>query len=253
MIQFVDRAIEEFLRARVPLAANAVDVSFHAPDKTWGAGLTRPTLNVFLWDVASAAGYSKTGLQQRVNPTGNVERRPTNPVVDLGYLVTAWATEYRDEHELLGSVLQCVLANKALPEEFLPDRFAGLRCGLSLAPGERRVPGEFWSALDGRLKPGLQLQVALPVEVFAWQSAAAPAEQVQLTVDPRIPPAKGSRSEPQAGGRPGETPAAVTPEDGTDAPDNGPTAPDLTRRRRNGAIVMEARSSRKPPTAQPGR
>ena len=116
MIQLVDRSLEEFLRVRVPLDARAVDVSFQAPDKTWGASVSRPTVNVFLCDVSSHEGYLKTGIEQRVNPAGKVERRPTNPVVDLSYLVTAWATERRDEHELLGSVLECILAHRAIPE-----------------------------------------------------------------------------------------------------------------------------------------
>ena len=192
MIQLVDGALEEFLRDRVPLAAHAVDVSFQAPDKSWGSALTRPTVNVFLWDVTSHSGYLKTGIQQRVGPAGAVERRPTNPVVDLSYMVTSWATERRDEHELLGSVLSVFSRTVRSADEFLPERFQGARCGLSLAPADGRVPGDFWSALDGRLKAGLQLQVTLPVEVFAWQPTATPAEQVDLTVAPRPAPAAKS-------------------------------------------------------------
>jgi hypothetical protein len=250
VIQVVDRALEEFLRGRVPLSPHAVDVSFQAPDKTWGAALTRPTVNVFLWDVNRHSGYAKTGLQERVNPAGKVERRPANPVVDLGYLVTAWATERRDEHELLGTVLACVLAHRFLPEEFLPEPFVGARCGLSLAPADRRVPGEFWSALDGRLKPGLQLQVALPIEVFAWQPTATAAEEVGLTVGPKSggkeAAAPGGRRRPAAARR-GAVPdgAAASPESAT-GPDGSAPFVGSTRRRRNGSLVMEARAPGRP-------
>ena len=155
-------------------------------------------------------------MQQRVNPAGNIERRPVNPVVDLGYLVTAWATERRDEHELLGSVLECVLSHRSLPEEFLPERFSGARCGLSLAGADRRVPGDFWSALEGRLKPGLQLQVALPIEVFEWQPTARPAEQLELTVE-----RSGKRAANAAVGRAraGAASAGAAPNDSTQSPD----------------------------------
>jgi hypothetical protein len=255
VIQVVDRALEEFLRERVPLSAHAVDISFQAPDKTWGAALTRPTVNVFLWDVNRHSGYAKTGLQERVNPDGNVERRPANPVVDLGYLVTAWATERRDEHELLGSVLECVLAHRALPEEFLPERLKGARCRLSLAPADRRVPGEFWSALDGRLKPGLQLQVALPIEVFAWQPTAPPMEQVELAVDRKsggkVAAAPGGRVRPGTARRGGALAGAASPESAT-TPDGSAQFVGSTRRRRDGTLVMEARAPGRPePT--PGR
>jgi hypothetical protein len=242
VIQVVDRALEEFLRVRVPLSAHAVDVSFQAPDKTWGAGLSRPTVNVFLWDVAGHPGYLKTGMQQRVGPAGKIERRPVNPVVDLSYLVTAWATERRDEHELLGSVLECVLAHRVLPDEFLPERFSGSRCGLSLAPADRHVPGDFWSALDGRLKPGLQLQVALPIEVFGWEPTAPPAEQVGLTVDQRQRSGKVAAGTARPGAaRPGTAPSETPGSTDADAEVVG-----LTRRRRNGALVMETRAPRRP-------
>ena len=234
MIQVVDRALEDFLRVGVPLSSHAVDVSFQAPDKTWGAALTRPTVNVFLWDVARNAGYMKTGMEQRRNDVGDIQRRPATPVVDLGYLITAWATERRDEHELLGSVLECVLAHAVLPEDCLPDRLAGARCGLSLAPSDRRVPGDFWSALEGRLRPGLQLQVALPVEVFEWQATATPADQLDLTTQPR------PRVAPAGGGA--KTGAGAGQGEGT-------SDVELTRRRKNGALVMEGRAPQGPKTS----
>ena len=238
----------------MPLSAHAVDVSFQAPDKTWGAALTRPAINVFLWDIASHTGFLATGLEQRVKPTGGIERRQARPVVDLGYLVTAWASERRDEHELLGSVLECVLAHAAIPDEFLPDRFADVRCGLSLASAERRVPGDFWSALDGRLKPGLQVQVSLPVEVFAWQPTAPPAEQVQLSVDRRAHAATATKGRPATRGRSAVSPpAGAAPKGAAPVPDETPEVTELTRRRRNGALVMEARAPRKPTPPQPER
>lgn len=215
MIQLVDRALERFLRGRVPLAESAVDVSFDPPDRTWGASLTRPTVNVFLWEVARNPAYLRAGMQQRTLPEGTVERRPATPVVDLHYLVTAWATEHADEHQLLGSILSTVLAHRHLPESLLPDSLAGARVGINLAPYEKRVPGEFWSALDGRLKPGLQLELNLPVEVFDWQPAAAPAERVEVRPE-RLR---------------GPVPSKSTP----------PGGPALRRTRAGGAVVMEGR------------
>jgi hypothetical protein len=120
-----------------------------------------------------------------------------------------------DEHQLLGSVLRAILAHNRLPVEVLPDGLSGLRVGISLAPYEKRVPGEFWSALDGRLKPGLQLELNLPFEVFAWQPTATPADSVNLSV-----------------GDLGVAPAPAGDE---------PAPPVLRRRRSGGALVMEGR------------
>lgn len=216
MIQLVDKALEQFLREAVPLPERAADISFQPPDRTWGAGLNRPTVNVFLWDVCRAANHLKASMEQRVGPSGRIERRLANPVVELHYLLTAWATELRDEHQLLGTVMECILANSTLDSRFLPDHLSGARCGLALAPEHKRVPGDFWSALDGTLKPGLQLEVTLPVEVFAWRDTATPAEEVAVSV---------TRT---------EAPASPSP---TAAPQ-----PALTRTRRAGALVMEGRA-----------
>ena len=214
MIQLVDRAIEQFLRESVPLPENSVDVSFDAPDRTWGAAITRPTVNIFLWEVTRNPSLGQSGLLQRRLPDGSVERRPTNPVVDLHYLITAWASEQRDEHQLLGAILTCVLAHSVLPTTALPEQLSDTSwITMGLATHEKRAPGEFWSALDGRLKPGLELELSLPLDVFRWTPAATPAESVGVQFEPMPDRAR---------------PAAE------------PTT-QLRRRRVNGSLVMEGR------------
>lgn len=216
MIQLVDRAVEQFLRQAVPLPENAVDVSFDAPDRTWGAAITRPTVNIFLWEVTRNPAFAQAGLLQRRGADGRVERRPSSPVVDLHYLITAWAAEQRDEHELLGSILSCVLAHSVLPTEALPEQLAATSwITVSLASHEKRAPGEFWSALDGRLKPGLELELSLPLDVFTWEPTAAPAESIGVGLSPMPAPPK---------------PAADS-------------APPLRRLRSNGKLVMEGRAA----------
>jgi hypothetical protein len=216
VFQLVDRALEQFFRDAVPLPENAVEVSFNAPDRTWGAAVSRPTVNIFLWEVARNPGFAHTGLLERAGAAGRVERRPSSPVVDLHYLVTAWTSEPSDEHQLLGSILRCVLANAFLPAQYLPEQLAGNgRVPVALATHEKRRPGEFWSAIDGRLKPGIEVEVTLPLDVFSWQPAGPPAESV--TADVR------------------RLPSAPTPT--SDAEQEGP----LRRRRAGGALVMEGR------------
>ena len=156
-------------------------------------------------------------MEQRRDAAGRIERRPVSPVVELHYLVTAWATEQRDEHQLLGSVVEWVLSHPKLPPETLPEPLEGVPCGLSLA--DRDTPSALWSALDGRVKPGLQLDVSLPTEIFAWQATATPAESLILRSGRDVPPVSEA---------PLDAPLV--------APRNEPT---FRRRRANGALVME--------------
>lgn len=216
MIQLVDRAVERLLRRSAALAENQVDISFDAPDRTWGAARTRPTVNVFLWEVTRNPAYLQAGMQLARDPDSNiaVARRPKTPVVDLHYMITAWTAEKSDEHQLLGAILDCVLQHNRLPDDLLPEPLAGKMCRLGLAPYDKRPPGEFWSALDGRLRPGVQVEVTVPFEVFGWETLAAPPASVVASA--------------------GRVPATPT------SPAEGPSAP-LSRRRANGAMVMEGR------------
>jgi hypothetical protein len=213
----VDRAIDRYLRNEVPLDERAVDVSFDAPDRTWGAGLTRPTVNVFLWEITSSEALRTSGLEQRHNQAGAVERRLPTPQVELHYLVTAWTNELRDEHQLLGSVLRAVLARPELPEDILPEPLPKGRYGVELASRDKRPPADFWSALDGRLKPGLQLAVTMPLDAFAWQPTATPVDTVSVASEATKPP------------RPSKPPAREEDE------------PALRRRRASGALLMEGK------------
>lgn len=235
LIQLIDEAIEAHLRREVPLPEASVDISFAAPDRAWGATVTRPTVNIFLWDIRRNTSRTTAGMAQQ-SADGQVERRPTNPVIDLRYVVTAWAAEHRDEHQLLGSVLTCILAHSSVPASdlslLLPTSSS---LSLGLASEDARVTGEFWSSLDGQLKPGLQLVVSLPLDIFGWVAAGPPARSVGLSAQRMEPPAPN----PAGGG-----PLAGGPRSGgRNGKPAGAFEPALRRRRSSGALTMEGRST----------
>ncbi|HTT92323.1 MAG TPA: DUF4255 domain-containing protein [Acidimicrobiales bacterium] len=250
MIQFIDEAIEAHLRRAVPLPDASVDISFAAPDRAWSAAVTRPTVNIFLWDIRRNTTRTTAGLAQQ-GADGQVERRPTNPVIDLRYVVTTWAAEHRDEHQLLGSVLTCILAHSSVPASALPPQLpTSSSLALGLASEEARVTGEFWSSLDGRLKPGLQLVVTVPLDIFSWIAAGPPAQSVGVAAQrmgqtPRDVGTFGPRPAGRPTG-PATTGAPQTPA----AP--GTYEPSLRRRRSSGTLTMEGRSQNRdgPPSPE---
>ena len=220
LIQFIDEAVEAHLRREVPLPETSVDISFAAPDRAWGAAVTRPTVNIFLWDIRRNTTRTTAGMAQQ-GADGQVERRPTNPVIDLRYVVTAWAAEHRDEHQLLGSVLTCILAHSSVAPDILPPQLpTSSSLSLGLASEEARVTGEFWSSLDGRLKPGLQLVVSIPLDIFGWVPAGPPTSSVGVA-------AQRMKQPPDLG----------------KARNTSVYEPALRRRRSSGALTMEGRSS----------
>ena len=186
LIQLVDSALEKFLRAEVPLPEAAIDVSFNAPDRAWGSGITKPTINIYLWDVKRSAPRAQAGVVEMTDE-GQVFRRAPHPVVHLTYYVTAWAAELRDEHQLLGSVLRTVLGNAQLPPDHVDEELHELApILLEIASSEQRKPGDFSSTLDGQLKTGFEVRVTLEVDAHRWKEAGPPTSAIEYGMN-RLP------------------------------------------------------------------
>lgn len=177
MLNLLDDSLGAFLRAAVPLARNEVDIAFDAPDREWGSRVNRPTINLYLWDVRENRSERDLGMVVHTDDHGNKRVGP-RPVLDCRYLVTAWTTEANDEHALLGRVLTAILLNPVLAPEHCkgPLSVADSLIRLSLAHGTDN--SDFWSALGGQLKPGLDLVVSLTVDVAAVVEAGPPVETV---------------------------------------------------------------------------
>lgn len=226
MIHLVDQALEAFLRERVPLPPSSIDISFAAPDRTWGAGITRPTVNVFLWDISRSLENAASGTEE-TEIDGQVMRRRPPLAVDLRYVITTWATEERDEHRLLGSVVRTVLGFPIMPPDHLPEGLADAQpITIELAGGDERRASEFWSALGGQLKPGLNLQIGLPVDVFPWRPAGPRTSRVDIGVTDTTSPSHAA--------------ARATAITATELTDESEPRPAPVRRRRRGAVVLEA-------------
>lgn len=180
MIHHVDKALESFLRQQVPLPEASVDVSFQVPEGSWTASVSRPTVNAFLWDVALARHASSTGLDRRVSEEGRQQQRPLPKQISLRYFVTVWTRELRDEHELLGAILRCVLGHDVVPATLLPPSVAESACRLALAGDGHRLPPQLWSGAP--VKPGLYVEVEMGVDAIGWMERGAPVEQMHLGV-----------------------------------------------------------------------
>ena len=194
MLHLVDEALERFLRASVPMAVDTVDVVFQAPDRTWGASISRPTVNLFLFDVRRSGNRAVAGIEE-VEIDGVISRRPAFPRMELRYLLTAWTADLRDEHQLLGSAMRAVLATKDIPVEFLPpplDQVFPLP-GLSLAQTGAENQADLWNALDGQLKPGLDITVELTVDPGLAVPAGPPTTAVELELSDKREPTRRAR------------------------------------------------------------
>lgn len=192
MLHLVDDALTAHLRADVPLDPS-IDVSFALPDKEWSSALTRPVVSVYLWDVQRDVKGNKGGLDE-VMRDGKMVRRLALPRVRLGYFVSVWAGEERDEHLLLGRVTRSALRSKQIANDLVPAGLIepGTSIELALGSQDRRLALDFWRNIDGRFRPGLELVVTLTVDLGLETPAGPPVETIETRVEDRERPTRRS-------------------------------------------------------------
>lgn len=167
LIAVVDDGLEELLRAALPLPVDQGDVSFEAPSSTWSAQVSRLTVNLFLFSVSRSTQPPRPPVV-RPRADGSLERRFALPMVELSYLVSAWAGSPRDEHSLLGDVLTRLSAHQVLPPEHLP-RTLSSPIQLTLATDDPTRQRELWSGLGGAPKASFTLVTTLAVDAYDWE------------------------------------------------------------------------------------
>ena len=171
MIDDLDDALRDLLVRELPIRDNEVDVSFDQPRREWSARLSRPSLNLYLYDIRENLRLRREATQREV------ERRPSSVItarratrLDLYYLVTAWATAPEDEHRLLARTLMTFLRYPELPDEALPASLLDQPNPIPLKvaqPDTLDKPSDLWSVLDNQQRPGLVLVVTLAFSPFA--------------------------------------------------------------------------------------
>lgn len=187
LIPAVEEGIESFLRATLPLSRELGDVSFEAPSGTWAAQVNRITVNLFLYSV-SRSPQPPRPMASRTGADGRLEQRAPLPMVQLSYLVSAWAGSTRDEHQLLGDVLTRLIAAQVLPPEHLGTPLSS-NVQLTLAVDELNRPRDLWGGLGGSLRASFTLHATVASDAYPWQTAAPGVSAIEGMAAP-VPAAR---------------------------------------------------------------
>lgn len=206
MLQQLDDALKRMLHQRLQrldLRPSQYDVSFETPDAEWGSRIGKPTLNLFLWDIRRSADESRAG-RQRVVVDGTEHWRQLLPRMEFQYLVTAWTragadagTDVAVSHDLLGQSLLAILGCQVLDGDLRPAFQAPEEppATVRVARADGKDLAEFWGAIEGKLRPGLNVVVSASVDPNAvGPVAGAPTERYGLSVRP--PDEEGRLPEP---------------------------------------------------------
>jgi hypothetical protein len=181
-ISVIEAGLEKYIRQELPLADEVGDVSFDAPTKNWSAQLSRVTVNLFLYDVSRSSNPVRSMIR-RADDNGTRLRRTAQPMVELSYLVSAWAGSVKDEHMLLGDLVSRLMGVDSLPAEMLTQELSS-SVALSFGGDNLNKNREIWSGLGGQLKASFTLHVDVAADTFDWAEEAPAVERVEALAAP---------------------------------------------------------------------
>lgn len=171
MIHEVTETLEAFLK-QPGLDPPLKDAAIRFDRPTEPYAIDQTTVNLFLFEVKENLELrSNEPLVRRVDNVSRIEPPPYR--AECCYLVTAWPVGGTDlpkqEHELLGQLLQLFAGTPVIPQAFLTPALAQQDPPLPMVlvrPDGVRNPAEFWAAVGNRLRPSLLLSVTVSLPVF---------------------------------------------------------------------------------------
>ncbi len=169
MINHLDETLRKLLLARGNFAPDSIGVSFDQPTGDWAAGLTRPTINFYLYDIRENTELRSQEWIVERNTDGQVNKRLAPWRYDLSYLITIWTqNQVEDEHAILWRVLGALASVPTLPEELLEPELASQPYPIltRTAQPSRAIENlpDLWGVMENQLRPSLNFVVTLAME-----------------------------------------------------------------------------------------
>lgn len=174
MLSDLDESIRQILIKEGGFDPVDIDISFDIPNREWSGGISKPTLNCYLFDIHENLERRQQGMQTENRGTPMAVRRRAPFYYDLTYLVTAWTRMVEDEHRLLWHTLRTLVRFSVLPDEHiqgtLSDYGLPIHTRTAQPNGVLKSPGEFWGALGNHLKPSLAYVVTVALDRDAFMA-----------------------------------------------------------------------------------
>jgi hypothetical protein len=205
MFDEIDEVLRKLLVREIPITNGEIDIAFDQPKREWSARLSRPTLNLFLYDVRENAKLRQQGQGpelERAIQAGTVTQKHKAHRVDLHYAITVWAKEPADEHRLLAATLLALFRHATLTEdlsESLQDQPTPI--ALKVAQyDELDKPSDLWNVMDNQQRPVINLVVTLALHPF--KPLVGPIVRTrELVIGQAVAPTSSRQLSAEAGAR----------------------------------------------------
>lgn len=180
MIADLDRTLENLLNAELAIENGEIDVKFEQPTREWSARLSRPTINLFLYDMREnnvlRQHQWERVMQQNSAGRNSVTQKRTPFRIDCLYMLTAWAPEIQDEHMMLAHAMMALFRHPTLPDQ----HFAGelkkqpFKLTAKLASHDKLTnPAELWGAMDNVMRPSISYMITLAMDPWTTITTSA--------------------------------------------------------------------------------
>lgn len=192
MLVDLSKTLENILRDQGKIQRSAIDIEFEMPTSEWSARISRPTINVWCFDVRENLKL-RTMEKGNVTYNGNIAVRSIPPRrMDVTYLVTAWANKPEDEHQLFWRALATLKALRFLrPEDCEGDlRLQGHNIPLMVADMSEPKANftDIWSVVDNQMRLGFPITATVELETdmgFSAPVVLSSTVAVGESLDPR--------------------------------------------------------------------
>ncbi len=175
MISDLDDSLKKLLTKKGGLDPAEIDISFEMPNREWSASVSRPTVNLYLYDIHENRELRNNEWWGTTREKGIITKKMPPLRIDLSYLVTVWTNDMADQHRLLGHLIKTLSLHRELPGDILSGQLKRLewplRAFTAQPDGVLRNSADFWSALDNQLKPSINYVVTLPMDLDVAISA----------------------------------------------------------------------------------
>src|SRR3954452_1491652 len=110
MLADLDETLRALLKEELEVHGfEGVDIAFDAPSRDWSGQLSKPSVNLFLYDLREAESL-RSSEWSKIKKDGRTLESPPPMIMEASYAVTAWTQAVEDEHRLLSQVLAILFA-----------------------------------------------------------------------------------------------------------------------------------------------
>jgi hypothetical protein len=168
MISDLDDSIKKLLVTKGAFEPSQIDIRFEAPDREWSAAISKPTVNIYLYDIRENHQLRGTDWVITKNTNGNSTKKKNPSRFDVSYLITVWSSDVGDEHKLLWQVMSTLFRYPEIPDDVLSGDLVGheypIKTITAQPDGLFNNPSDFWAALDNKIKASINYVVTLPLD-----------------------------------------------------------------------------------------